>query len=83
MFSTLSNQFLSQVICLLSPTANERAVQATSKKVAVKQGLENVKKSLLLTGKSIKKVPYKFRKVHFSSQFRRPANQKIPKPQTS
>ena len=47
--------------------ANERAVQATSKKVAVKNGHKKVKISLLLTGKSIKKVPYKFRKAHFSS----------------
>ena len=52
-------------------TANERAVQATSKKVAVKQGLQNVKISLLLTGKSIKRVPYRFRKAHFSKKFRR------------
>ena len=66
-----SSLFLADFEIFFFLSANERAVQATSKKVAVKRGLENVKKSLLLTGKSIKKVPYRFKKAHFCTKFRR------------
>ena len=71
----LCQYYLHEILCFV-PTANERVVQATSKKVAVKQGLQNVKTSLLLTGKSIKRVPYKFRKAHYHTKFKRNPNQK-------
>ena len=41
-----------------------------------------MKTSLLLTGKSIKRVPYKFRKAHYHTKFKRNPNQNKTEPQT-
>ena len=48
--------------------ANERCVQATSKKVLVRKGYKNVHTSLLQTQNSISFAPYKASKKHILKQ---------------
>ena len=48
--------------------ANERCVQATSKKVLVRKGYKNVHTALLQTQKSISFAPYKASKQHILKQ---------------
>ena len=48
--------------------ANERCVQATSKKVLVRKGYKNVHSALLQTQKSISFAPYQASKRHILKQ---------------